>query len=257
MDEWEYRYIRREIFQLMHVDLNAYKSAQVQRRLETYLLRSGFTTWRSLFLAIHSSPAAITELRNYLTINVSAFFRDPEPYAYLREQIIAELIGQRASVRIWSAGCAHGQEAYSLAMLFDSAGAQRYQILATDLDSAALAVAQAGGPYPSADLASVPADLRHYLEARPLGYWVGDSLRRHVIFRQHDLLQGAIAGTFDLIVCRNVMIYFTGAAKDLLYRRFYHALRPGGVLFVGGTEVVAKSADSLFEPIGVSFYRKR
>lgn len=133
---------------------------------------------------------------------------------------------------------------------------QRYRILATDLDSVALEVARAGGPYPADDLTSIPPDLCRYLEARPGSYWVLEPLRRQISFCQHDLLRDPFVGAFDLIVCRNVMIYFTGAAKDALYRRFHDALRPGGVFFVGGTEVVSRPAHVGFEPIGVSFYRR-
>ena len=88
------------------------------------------------------------------------------------------------------------------------------------------------------------------------GYWINEAVRRHVIFKQHNLLEDPVTGKFDLIICRNVVIYFEPDAKDRLYRRFYEVLRPGGVLFVGGTEIIFKAAELGFETAGVSFYRR-
>lgn len=259
MDAWEYSYIQREVLELTGVDLRHYKPEQVQRRLAAYLLRSGHATWRSLFQAIRTAPRGGAELKSYLTINVSAFFRDSEPYAYLRAQIVPQLLRRRPMLRVWSAGCACGQEAYSLAMILAAQcpPGQGYRILATDLDQAALQIARAGGPYAPNDVASIPPQVAHYLEARAGGYWAGEALRRHINFQQQNLLSDPVAGPFDLIVCRNVTIYLTRAAQAQLYRRFHACLRPGGILFVGATEVIARPAQIGFEPIAVSFYRKQ
>jgi chemotaxis protein methyltransferase CheR len=97
---------------------------------------------------------------------------------------------------------------------------------------------------------------QRYVAVDNNGYWVNKELRYRINFRQHNLLADPFSGGFDLIVCRNVVIYFESTAKDELYRRFYNALRPGGVLFVGGTEIVSKAADIGFEMIGISFYRR-
>lgn len=259
MDVWEYNYVKRQVLRLIGVDLNCYKAPQMQRRLNVYLNRSGYTNWPKFFRAVEQNPAALTQFKNYLTINVSSFFRDPDKYEYLQTRILPELLRSRAALRVWSAGCSHGQEAYSMAILLAEATGQdyRHQIIATDIDSSALVRAKAGGPYSEDDLANVPPALRpHYFTHGADGYRVTETLRRSITFRQHNLLADPFTGAFDLIVCRNVVIYFEPAVKEALYRRFHDALRPGGVLFVGGTEIVSKAADIGFDTVTVSFYRR-
>lgn len=259
MNEWEYHYIKRQTLALTGVDLNCYKATQMQRRLKVYLARCGYPNWPKFFRALQGDAAALSRFKNYLTINVSAFFRDPEKYKYLQEIILPELRRGRTGLRVWSAGCSYGQEAYSLAMLLaeTTEADHRYQILATDIDSSALAHARAGGPYLTGDLIHTsPHLLRNYFSQRDDGYWVTQELRRSITFRQHNLLADPFTLGLDLIICRNVVIYFEPAAKEELYRRFYKALRPGGILFVGGTEIVSKSANLGFEMAGISFYRR-
>jgi chemotaxis protein methyltransferase CheR len=259
METLEYNYVRREILRLTGIDLHGYKSPQMQRRLGAYLVRSGSPTWAHLFRAIREDEQAIRRLKDYLTINVSAFFRDQERYQYLQRVILPELLERRSGLRIWSAGCSRGQEPYSLALLLaDQPGLMsRHRILATDVDATALEWAQAGGPYPAEDLVNVPRSLqlRYFTEERG-GYRVVEPLRRQVTFRQHNLLTTPVEQSFDLIVCRNVVIYFTPDAKHELYCRFYQALRPGGVLFVGATEVIARATERGFESKGISFYQR-
>jgi chemotaxis protein methyltransferase CheR len=162
-------------------------------------------------------------------------------------------------LRVWSAGCSNGQEPYSLAMLLVEASGVNNQhfLLATDLDQSALRRARAGGPYSDDDVANVsPGLLRRYFEAHDGNYYVQPQLRRQVIFRQHNLLQSPFESGFDLIVCRNVVIYFTVEIKDRLYRRFYDALRPGGLFFAGNTEVISQASSIGFKATSTSFYRR-
>jgi chemotaxis protein methyltransferase CheR len=257
MNDLEYNYIKHQIHQLTGIDLNAYKSPQMQRRLQAYLLRIGYPNWPKFFKTLRTDPGELKKLKDYLTINVSAFFRDQEKYKFLQTVILPELLRQHATLRVWSAGCARGQEAYSIAMLLANPEVEHH-IMATDVDQSALDWAKAGGPYTPDDITNVPSHLRlRYLEARQNQFWVTENLRHQVTFRQHNLLGDPIAGKFDLIICRNVVIYFQSDAKDKLYRDFYQALKPGGVLFVGGTEIVPKAGDIGFEAMNVSFYRRR
>jgi chemotaxis protein methyltransferase CheR len=266
IDEFEYSFIKREMLSLTGVDLNCYKTSQMQRRLNTYLLRSGQVTWRNFFRGVQNDPAEVGKLKDYLTINVSSFFRDLDKFKVLQEAILPELLRGRSSLHLWSAGCSRGHEPYSLAIMLSELTTpyRRHHILATDLDQSALQWARAGGPYTAEDVANLPsALLDRYFEVRAGAYYVIDSLRRRIDFRQHNLLADPFAaleaggGGFDLIVCRNVVIYFTPVVKDRLYRHFYHALRPGGILFVGGTEIIPQAAEIGFESAGISFYRRK
>jgi chemotaxis protein methyltransferase CheR len=259
MDAHEYNFVKLKVKKLIGVNLDGYKSAQVQRRLRTYLIRSGHANWPSFFRAIQHDPIKLGELRDYLTINVSAFFRDPEKFEQLRTSILPELLRGHPRLRVWSAGCSRGHEPYSLAItLCEATGPYcRHTILATDIDHSALKRAQAGGPYSTDELVNVPPPLiGRYFKARDDGYYVVENLRRKITFRHHNLLDDPFENAFDLIVCRNVVIYFTAEVKAHLYRRFYDGLRPGGVLFVGGTEVISKAPDIGFAPVGISFYRR-
>lgn len=260
MENLEYNYIKRRLLQLTGIDLNCYKAPQMQRRLDVYLTRSAYPNWPKLFRAFRDNPALLSDFKSYLTINVSAFFRDPNKFEYLQSSILPSLLAKRPTLSVWSAGCSRGQEAYSIAMLLaEASDAQRpHRILGTDIDQAALDWAQAGGPYNSADMEHVKDNLlaRHFSGQNNV-YQANSDLRRKVKFRQHNLLTDPIVGRFDLIICRNVVIYFQSEAKKTLYRRFYDALRPGGVLFVGGTEIIPKSASLEFEPLNVSFYRRQ
>jgi chemotaxis protein methyltransferase CheR len=262
MEEYEYSFVKHKVRKLTGVDLNCYKSQQVQRRLNVYLLRSGYANWARFFREIQDDPEEQSKLKDYLTINVSAFFRDPEKFAYLREDILPQLLRNHPRLRVWSAGCSLGHEPYSLAIaLAEATGLYcRHPILATDIDHSALKRAQAGGPYSAEELVNVPPDLlERYFRAdgsHDGQYYVIDALRRKVTFRHHDLLADPFETNFDLIVCRNVVIYFTKEAKRKVHQRFHDALRPGGVLFVGGTEVVSQAQSIGLELSGISFYAR-
>jgi chemotaxis protein methyltransferase CheR len=197
-----------------------------------------------------------------VTINVSEFFRDTERFAELERHVLPELLANAGTrgLSVWSAGCSMGAEPYSLAILLRELGPGRHhQVLATDIDQTILARAEAGAGYTAADLRNVGAEcIERWFGRQPDGrYRVGPAPRALVTFRQHDLLRDAYpSGPFDLIACRNVVIYFTDAAKERIYAEFVRALRPGGVLFVGGTEAILRPQGLDLQMLGPGFYRK-
>jgi len=265
MDENDYTLIKREILRLMDIDLSGYKSPQMQRRLKTYLLRSGQPGWAEFFRLIRNNPDEIAKLKDYLTINVTAFFRDTEKFNYLEKNIFPELLKNSSTLRIWSAGCSRGHEPYSIALMLNKLTGtyRRHKIVATDLDRSALAWAGAGGPYTKDEIKNIdPLTLKQNFTLKPEGYYITEKIRQKVQFSQQNLLSDTFLpiterkGNFDLVICRNVVIYFTAEIKDMLYRRFYEMLRPGGVLFVGGTEIVSKATEIGFQSAGISFYRR-
>ncbi len=261
MDDIEYNYIKRQVLNLTGIDLNCYKAPQMQRRLKAYLPRIGYTNWPKFFRFLQTNPSELSKFKDYLTINVSYFFRDHEKFNYLQTVVLPELLRQRNMLRIWSAGCSHGQEAYSVVIfLMEAVGQKNYhhQILATDIDNSALLWGRAGGPYTNEEMSNVSPDLRlRYFTFSKNLFWINENLRSKVTFRQHNLLTESAGSSFDLIICRNVVIYFESEAKDILYRRLADALRPSGILFVGGTEIVPRPADIELEMVNVSFYRRQ
>jgi chemotaxis protein methyltransferase CheR len=266
MDDFAYAYVRLKLRKLTGIDLDHYKSAQVQRRLQALLEQSGYPHWPAYFRACERDPQGIDTLRNYLGINVSAFFRDPEKWQYMEKVVLPHLLHGHSTLRIWSAGCSRGQEPYSLAVLLAEMTSpySRHTIVATDIDGEALAAARAGGPYLAEEAATMPALLRErYLAFRDGRYWFTDKrLQRKVLFADHNLLAEPFVppdpttDPYDLILCRNVVIYFTSAGKQRLYQRLTNLLRPGGVLFVGSTEILPAAASAELQPLEMSFYQK-
>ena len=258
MDADIYTQVKTSIKRVLKIDLEHYKDEQMKRRLDSWLVRSHVSTWQDYFQWVAKDATELERFRNYLTINVTEFFRDPARWEALRYEILPYLLkNSTGDLKVWSAGCSIGTEAYSLAILLDEAVPMRKSILlATDLDRGALQKARNGGPYSQDDIRNLtPAQARQHLSSQP-PYFVTEKLRQRVRFEEQDMLLDRFESGFDLIVCRNVVIYFTAEAKEKLYTKFCAALRPGGVLFVGGTEIISGPTKYGLQNFGISFYRK-
>ena len=262
MESETYSYVKTTVRRLLKIDLSYYKDEQMKRRLDSWLVRNSMPNWNDYLKVITENPTELARFRDYLTINVTEFFRDPDRWHQLGSQILPALLkahtarSSLAGLKTWSAGCSIGVEAYTMAMLLDeTARYRKHTVLATDLDRSALQKARARGPYTKEEGRNLLR--QRYLDEREDGsFLVKESLFRMVEFREHDLLQDRYESGFDLIVCRNVVIYFTNEAKSSLYARFAAALRPGGVLFLGGTEIIPRPADYGLCSMAVSFYQK-
>ncbi|WP_304458143.1 CheR family methyltransferase [Alicyclobacillus sendaiensis] len=218
--------------QLAGIDLSQYKRPQMERRLAHLRDRRGFSDFRSYAQALSRDPSLLRELVDRVTIQVSELFRNPERWADLRARLEVQAV---APLRAWSAGCAHGEEPYSLAILCAELGLQA-DIWATDVDERALEQARQG-VFALRALANVsPERLRRFFEPTDEGWRVSSAVRRRVRFERHDLLTDPYPHDLDLIVCRNVLIYLTDAAKQRVVVGCARALKPGGHLFVGSTE---------------------
>lgn len=228
------------------------------RRLEGFMIRCKASGVVQYCHMLEKDPAEVAKLQDFLTINVSEFFRDILHFKILREKILPALLKDNLQLNIWSAGCSIGAEAYSIAILLDKLSPYRtHRILATDVDKGALSHAVAGGPYRPADIRNVPPEfLEKYFIKTGEDYKVIERIRNRVIFRQHDLLRDPFEYNFDLIICRNVVIYFTEEAKKKLRDRFVGALKPNGVLFIGATETMLDAVDAGFIRMSPCFYKK-
>jgi chemotaxis protein methyltransferase CheR len=263
MDADIYTRVKASVKQCLKIDLENYKDEQMKRRLDSWLVRSHARTWNEYFELVARDNTELERFRNYLTINVTEFFRDPPRWNTLRDEILpylqkqAEEHHQVDGLKLWSAGCSIGAEPYSLAiMMAEASPRQKYSLLATDLDRGALSRARSRGPYTSEDVHSLDPVQRQRYVTPTAPYFVTENLQRNISFQEQDLLADRFDHNFDLIVCRNVVIYFTTEAKDTLYGKFSAALRPGGVLFLGGTEIISGAAKFGLQNFGISFYRK-
>ncbi|MGM1046095.1 chemotaxis protein methyltransferase CheR [Paenibacillus uliginis N3/975] len=240
------------------INLAEYKETQMKRRLTTLRLKYGFQTFSSFYDGMMKDKALFHEFLDRMTINVSEFWRNPNRWEVLRDKVLPELMGIGfARLKIWSAACSTGEEPYTLAMILaEKKLLSASTILATDIDDGALAKAKQG-LYLERSLKDVPKAVaaKYFTEDGPM-YRFDEQLKKEVRFQKQNLLTDRFDTGFDLIVCRNVMIYFTEEAKHKLYQKFAASLRPGGVLFVGSTEQIFNPGQYGLETAETFFYRK-
>ncbi|MBI9044892.1 MAG: protein-glutamate O-methyltransferase CheR [Anaerolineaceae bacterium] len=268
MDLGLYQKVKKQIQTILNINLDHYKDEQMRRRLDSWLSRVGADDWDAYFSQIQKDKVEWSRFRDFITINVTEFFRDFERWKQVREHILPDLLKENQSqslgrfnegLRVWSAGCSKGAEIYSISMILDDLNShKKHYLLATDLDQGALEVARNGGPYVHEEIRNVSPVQRgmYFLPGGP-PHKLNGTLGKKITFKEHDLLKSSYEKNFDLVICRNVVIYFTADTKAVLYKKFYDSLRPGGVLFVGGTEIIPRPQDIGFKSIGFSFYAKK
>jgi chemotaxis protein methyltransferase CheR len=240
------------------VPLGAYKEPQMKRRLTSVMDNHGIANYAAFTLAIRTNQKLLDQVKDTLTINVSEFFRQADRFDELRKKWLPEMLKARPNLKIWSAGCSIGCEPYTLAIILnelDPGG--RHTILATDVDMPILARAREGTGYlPSEVRAVPPALLKKYFTTDGKTYAVDPSLRSKIQFRRQDLLKDPYPTDQDMVLCRNVVIYFTEEAKAKIYEGFSGALRPNGVLFIGGSEMIMHAAEAQLKSSGLGFYQR-
>jgi two-component system CheB/CheR fusion protein len=236
-------------------DFTGYKRSTLMRRVQKRmqaLEMETFDTYRD-YLEVH--PEEYEALFNTILINVTSFFRDAEAWRTLADEFIPALLarkGPEAPIRVWSAGCASGQETYTLVMLLaealgPEAFRERVKVYSTDWDDEALALAR-HATYTDEQTSELPAGFRDRYFEQSGGLWTfRPDLRRQVIFGRHDLVQDAPISHLDLLTCRNVLMYFNTEVQQRILARFHFALGPDGVLFLGKAEMM-RSASNLFAP---------
>ena len=245
------------IKRLTSIDLSQYKENQMRRRLTTLRMKHGFRSFDEYFAALSTEARLRNEFLDRMTINVSEFWRNPNRWQVLREKFLTQMLKQSSRLSIWSAACSTGEEPYTLAMIMDSLGAlDRSTVLATDIDDGVLAKAREG-VYLERSLRGVPADFKSkYFIPEDGAFRIDSRLKKAIKLQKQNLLLDTFGSHFDLIVCRNVMIYFTEDAKHILYGKFAQALKPGGLLFVGSTEQIFSPGQYGLETADTFFYRR-
>jgi two-component system CheB/CheR fusion protein len=227
-------------------DFTGYKRTSLSRRIDKRMQEVGADGYLSYLDHLEVDPEEFTQLFNTILLNVTGFFRDPPAWEYLTAEILPKLVAAKAEdepIRIWSAGCASGEEAYTLAMVTAEtlgleAVRERVKIYATDVDEEALTQARQAR-YTAKQIEGVPAELlERYFERNGQGYVFSKDLRRSVIFGRHDLIQDAPISRIDLLVCRNTLMYLNSETQAHVQARFSFALREGGYLLLGKAEML-------------------
>ncbi|MDP6452810.1 MAG: protein-glutamate O-methyltransferase CheR [SAR202 cluster bacterium] len=259
MNDKDYSQITKTVLRKTNIDLANYKAQQMRRRLDGLIESLGHKSVQDFCDAVSRDPDVLARVKTFLTINVSEFYRDSTQFGVLKSRVLPELLGPRGRrLSIWSAGCSHGAEAYSVAMILDELTPDvKHRIVGTDIDQGILERARQGGPFSKSEVKNIgPKLLNKFLEPAKNGYVANKALRDRVSFSRQDLLMDRFSGGYDLILCRNVVIYFTEEAKTRLNHKFYGALKPDGVLFIGGTEALLDAEQYGFERMYPAFYKK-
>ena len=255
---YDYEYFKKEVFSLTKIDLNAYKEKQMKRRIDTLIAKHKVTGYDKFVQKLRDEKAVFDDFVNYLTINVSEFYRNPEQWKLMDQQIIPELIKKFGTkLKIWSAACSTGDEPYSLVMAFSKhIPLNQITINATDIDKQVIEKAKLG-LYNEKSIAAVPDEFKkkYFTKVGP-SYKISDEIKARVQFQQHNLLKDAYPDKCDLIVCRNVLIYFTEEAKDEIFRKYNNSLKTGGILFIGSTEQIMNYKEIGYDRKNSFFYVK-
>lgn len=254
----DYDLLKQKVHKALKLNLSLYKETQMKRRITTLRDKYKFTKYVDYFAACQKDPKMLEEFTEKLTINVSEFYRNPNRWDVLQKKIIPELTKHKKRITIWSAACSTGEEPYSLAMMLEESFPNvNYQIRATDFDQAVLKAAKEGN-YQERSLKELPAALKKkYFTSQGTIFQVEPRLRKHIRFERHNLLEDTYPSDVDLIVCRNVLIYFTEEAKSHIFNKFSKALAKDGCLFVGSTEQIFNAEQYGFYLEDSFFYRKQ
>jgi len=257
LDTVGYDRMARDVRSLLGIDLTQYKPAQVWRRVNGFATAKGLASPDALVARCKQDADLRQAFLDMLTINVSEFFRNPEAWEAMATQFLRPALLQQLSVRVWSAGCSLGYEPLTIAMLArEIAPSKPISILGTDLDDTTLARARKA-TYTEQQMAGVsPARRARFFRQVGANWEAKPELQALISWRRHDLLKDPYEKPFDIICCRNVVIYFTEQAKTELYKRFGDSLKPGGVLFLGATESIPNVRAVGLVPSGLTFYRK-
>ncbi len=228
-------------------DFSGYKRTSLSRRIRKRMQFVGLENYNDYLDYLQVHPNEFIDLFNTILINVTTFFRDSQAWDYIASEIIPTIINNKhvsKPIRVWSAGCASGEEAYTVAILLAEAlGMEQYsariKVFATDVDTEALNYSRHAA-YDAKDLKDIPNDLlEKYFERVNNGHYaVQQELRRGVIFGRHDLVQDAPISKIDLLICRNTLMYFNSETQTRILDRFHFALNNGGFLFLGKAEML-------------------
>ncbi|AQT81572.1 chemotaxis protein CheR [Mycolicibacterium litorale] len=239
-------------------DFTGYKRTSLMRRVRHRMGQIGCETFEDYLDVLQAQPDEFSALFNTILINVTTFFRDPQAWDVIRDHVIPQILAERAAgepIRVWSAGCASGQEAYTLAMLLAEALGEddfrrRVSIYATDVDEEALAQARAAS-YDAKAVESVPPELlAKYFEQVNGRFVFREDLRRSMIFGRNDLVKDAPISRVDLLVCPNTLMYLNSETQRNVLSRLHFALAPNGTLFLGHAEMLHSHTDE-FSPLDI------
>lgn len=267
-EDLAFEMLKKKILKERGFECSQYRERYLKRRFAVRMRRHNIGSYREYMRILDEDKEEYNRLFNDLTVNVTEFFRNPETFRVLERDILPKIIERKKGenknlIRVWSAGCASGEEAYTIAILFhevlkDEIENFYIKIIGTDIHEQSIENAKRG-EYNKDSLKNVePRILRKYFESDDV-YRVKDDVKRIVAFGKHDLVNDDNFIMLDLIICRNVVIYFSKELQTRLYQNFYDSLNNEGYLVIGKSEALLGKAAELFEAVNVKerIYKKR
>ena len=254
--ELEFDFFKQWVKEKLKIDLQAYKEKQLHRRITTVMKSAGCSDLREYATLIQKDSNVRKIFLDYITINVTEFYRNKEFFDEFEEVIQKILVPRFHNLKIWSAACSIGAEPYSIAMIMERNRIRNSKILATDIDDTILMRAKEG-KYRESELKNVaPRELTNYFSQTGNEYQILDTIRSKVQFKKHDLLLDRYEKNFHAVICRNVTIYFKNEAKNEVYRKINESLEKGGIFFTGATEAIYNPASFGFRKLSTFLYEK-
>lgn len=251
--------IKKIVKKKINVNINRFKTQFLESRIRNRMYSTGKESLSKYVSFLEEDPLEVLELNASLSINVTEFFRNPKVWNLFEEKILPEVLkgsNDYQKIRIWSAGCATGDEPYSLAMMlynFLETKERQFEIIATDINPTLVGVAKAG-KYEAKKLKNIPDSLlSKFVEKIDDDlYKFNDDLKQFINFHVGDIASFNINHPVDVITCRNLLIYYDNDTKDLLFKKFYHTLKNDGFLVLGMAEIIPSSMNkNLFESVGL------
>ncbi|MCR1950213.1 MULTISPECIES: protein-glutamate O-methyltransferase CheR [unclassified Clostridium] len=244
------------IYREFNINLNAYKQEQLNRRIGSLMSRIDIKSLDDYKRLLLSNNKERQRFLDFITINVTEFFRNPELFKELEKNLKSYLLNNN-KLKIWSAACSIGCEPYSIAMMVNELNPiGRNTIIATDIDNTILNRAKLG-EYVQAEMKNVSEDyMKKYFQLEKDKFLINNNIKSMVIFKKHDLILDNYEKDFDLIVCRNVIIYFKNEVKKEIFKKFSSSLKKGGLLFVGATESIYNYKDYGLEKVSTFIYKR-
>ncbi|MGL5633607.1 MAG: CheR family methyltransferase [Sarcina sp.] len=244
------------VYENFALDLSAYKQQQLVRRIESLVSRSkanGLEEYKNLLI---SSNEEKMKFLDFITINVTEFFRNQNLFDELEVILKNEFFTKKKNIKVWSAACSFGCEPYSIVMMFLEHGYKDFNIIATDIDKNIIVRAKEA-IYSYNEVKNMDSKYLKYFRVENKKYYLSDEVKNKVVFKKADLILDSYEKSFDLILCRNVVIYFNLNIKEKIYKKFSTALNRDGILFVGATESIHNPDAFSLRKSSTFIYRKK
>ncbi len=240
---WDFAKFKKEFYSFTGLDLESYKDKQMERRINQLITREGYGDLASFFRALKGSNDVLHKFYNYLTINTSSFYRDAKIYDYIEQKALVNLLRNHERLTIWSVGCSHGEEPYTLALILDKHKAlHRVKILASDIDDKALEMAREGR-YVKNQLEKVPPEiLSTAFTEKNNAYYIDARYKKVIDFNKKNFLDPIYSNmpSLQMALCRNVFIYFKTEVQEWIIDHVSRLIVPGGYFIIGSAEFINK-----------------